>query len=1091
MALPFIGAYALNTPVMVSKIAKSATASLKTAGFDGVKLTMDGREAVLAGQVDSKQAIANAAKAVLGTRGVRLVQTASLTVAPPVILDKPTVKPQAGNNAKPQITGTWPEGAAKTLAVKVADKEYLLGRDNELISDGKGNWSLKPATPIKDGTYDVGVSVTDGKKAAAADASTGELVVDTTAPAAPSIDTKLVTRNSRPAIVGKWDNKQAKTLSVMLAETEYQLGKSENLTEDGKGGWSLNPASALKDGKYDVTVKTADSFGNTSTTTARGAVTVDTTAPQNGMVSVVQGNNPSPKISGKWDNAAGNTLKVVVGGQSYLLGKDKALTSSDNGNWSLVPTKPLENGRHSVTVTVADALGNERSMTAPGAVVVDSVAPMAPAVSSTINAATKPVIAGTWAEKAGNTLRVVVDGKVFALGRDKQLKSDGKGNWTLNLSQPLADGQHAILAESSDPFGNLARTEKPAVVVVDTTKPEPATIKPLVSSTRTPTLTGTWPNQDDNGLQVNVENRSYVLGSDNQLTSDDKGNWVLKVTKPLPDGTYGAQVVVTDRAGNKSQTNFAGALLIDSVKPALPTVNHLTTASPNPKITGTWPHTDAENLQVRVDGHDYNLAADRQLTSDGKGNWALALDKPLSDGRYRVVATATDKAGNASTVSAADAVLIDTTKPASPTIVGIMGNNAKPMISGTWPEENGNKLQVVFNGRSFAAGTDKELTTDGNGNWKLSSPKALSDGVYSVQAIVTDSTGNKSDVADAKAVVIDTTPPPSPTVTTTLTRKHTPMITGSLNAKDTASLTVSVANQSFSSKRAGEIAVSGEHWSVQPKQPIGDGTYDVVVTATDKYGNSSVDLSKNELVIDGTSPPTPIVRPVFGTNRRPRVSGSWAEDGQNTLAVTFNGASYSLGKNSPLTSDGKGNWKLALDKDLVPGSYDVKVKVADRMGNQSNDVSTGEIWVKEVKKPEPVTPKPVMPAKAKEPAPVNQNCQVDFEKTLGGRKIQFATNKAAIKPQSRGLIDELAKIAKACPTAKIVISGHTDSRGSAVYNQSLSEARASSVLEALVSRGIKKSRLRAIGYGETRPIADNKTKQGLAKNRRIEFKVEQ
>ena len=86
---------------------------------------------------------------------------------------------------------------------------------------------------------------------------------------------------------------------------------------------------------------------------------------------------------------------------------------------------------------------------------------------------------------------------------------------------------------------------------------------------------------------------------------------------------------------------------------------------------------------------------------------------------------------------------------------------------------------------------------------------------------------------------------------------------------------------------------------------------------------------------------------------------------------------------------------------------------------------------------------------------------------------------------------KLAKVAKACPTATIEISGHTDSRGSAVYNQSLSEGRASAVLDALVKLGVNRNRLRAVGYGESKPIADNNTREGLAKNRRIEFKVDQ
>ena len=254
----------------------------------------------------------------------------------------------------------------------------------------------------------------------------------------------------------------------------------------------------------------------------------------------------------------------------------------------------------------------------------------------------------------------------------------------------------------------------------------------------------------------------------------------------------------------------------------------------------------------------------------------------------------------------------------------------------------------------------------------------------------------------------------------------------------------------------------------------------------------------------------PTVRPVFGTSKRPPIGGTWPEDGENSLSVTLDNKSYTLNKGQGassgiLTSDGKGNWKLQLTQDLKPGSYDVKVKVADRMGNQSNDVSNGEIWIKPEAQPAPKFP--VVPAKTTAPAkPVNKSvtpaeteklkktaiaCQKEFTSLLAGQSIMFEFNKVTISTASLDLIVKLADIAKDCPSVKIEISGHTDNRGSPSFNQSLSEARASAVVDALVSRGVAKSRLRAVGYGEQQPVGDNSTKQGRAKNRRIEFKVEQ
>ncbi|NOZ89921.1 MAG: OmpA family protein, partial [Epsilonproteobacteria bacterium] len=78
---------------------------------------------------------------------------------------------------------------------------------------------------------------------------------------------------------------------------------------------------------------------------------------------------------------------------------------------------------------------------------------------------------------------------------------------------------------------------------------------------------------------------------------------------------------------------------------------------------------------------------------------------------------------------------------------------------------------------------------------------------------------------------------------------------------------------------------------------------------------------------------------------------------------------------------------------------------------------------------------------------------------------------------------------KNCPNTIITIAGHTDSDGNEAYNQRLSENRANAVKQYLINHGVNASRLEAIGYGETQPIADNSTKEGKEKNRRIEFNI--
>jgi OOP family OmpA-OmpF porin len=113
----------------------------------------------------------------------------------------------------------------------------------------------------------------------------------------------------------------------------------------------------------------------------------------------------------------------------------------------------------------------------------------------------------------------------------------------------------------------------------------------------------------------------------------------------------------------------------------------------------------------------------------------------------------------------------------------------------------------------------------------------------------------------------------------------------------------------------------------------------------------------------------------------------------------------------------------------------------------------------------------------------NNGCTVNV--TL---KVQFDTNSDVVKEQ---YFDEIQAVANAIKSSntKIVVEGHTDSRGSAKYNKSLSLKRAISVAKKIISYGVKGSNVTAIGYGEERPVASNMIKEGRAQNRRIAVKV--
>lgn len=101
--------------------------------------------------------------------------------------------------------------------------------------------------------------------------------------------------------------------------------------------------------------------------------------------------------------------------------------------------------------------------------------------------------------------------------------------------------------------------------------------------------------------------------------------------------------------------------------------------------------------------------------------------------------------------------------------------------------------------------------------------------------------------------------------------------------------------------------------------------------------------------------------------------------------------------------------------------------------------------------------------------------------------INFETGKSTIKPESMPIVDQMVKMLKDAPTLNVSIEGHTDNTGTAAANLTLSGQRADALVKALTDKGINKTRLKSKGWGQTKPVADNSTDNGRAKNRRVEI----
>ena len=132
-------------------------------------------------------------------------------------------------------------------------------------------------------------------------------------------------------------------------------------------------------------------------------------------------------------------------------------------------------------------------------------------------------------------------------------------------------------------------------------------------------------------------------------------------------------------------------------------------------------------------------------------------------------------------------------------------------------------------------------------------------------------------------------------------------------------------------------------------------------------------------------------------------------------------------------------------------------------------------------KPAPPPPPPAKPKPAPTPRPVERTIILD--------DVLFDFDKSNIKPDAARILDRLVAFMSENKDKKAALAGHTDSIGTEAYNQRLSERRVNSVKDYVVKKGVDDGRISGQGFGETKPIADNRTAEGRAKNRRVEIKV--
>ncbi len=324
-------------------------------------------------------------------------------------------------------------------------------------------------------------------------------------------------------------------------------GRDVTLTGDAPSQQAIDSAVKALAGTYGV---------RTVAARARIVVPVVLTPP---TIESLIANNSTPEIKGKWQEGVAKTLAVTLAGKTYKFGTDPEI-ASNAGAWALKPSVPLADGSYDVTAEVSDGVNPAVGSTAPAKLVIDTVAPAAPAITPVASGIQWPfTLNGTWVEDGATSLIAKLAEQTWTLGKDEDLKSDGKGNWSFAPVVDLRPGTYDITLETSDAAGNISKaTLAAAIVIPEQATPEAAaipapvtaimaepTLKSATIMEARPTLAGTWPEGAGSGLSVTLAGRTYALGTDAALSSDGAGNWKLKSESVLKDGIY--DVVVETR----------------------------------------------------------------------------------------------------------------------------------------------------------------------------------------------------------------------------------------------------------------------------------------------------------------------------------------------------------------------------------------------------------------------------------------------------------------------------------------------------------------------------------------------------------------
>ncbi|MGX4993992.1 Ig-like domain-containing protein [Enterobacter hormaechei] len=899
-----------------------------------------------------------------------------ITISHDVTVDLATVAISINALATDDVINAAEKGADLVLSGATTNVEAgqtvtisLNGRIYTTTVDDSGNWTYTVPSAdlagLKDGDASVQVSVTNvnGNSASAG----REYSVDATAPSV-TINTiatddilNATEAQSDLAISGTSTAEAGQTLTVSLNGKDYTTTVSAN------GSWTLNVPAAdlagLTDGSVTVTASVSDKAGNPAS--VDHTLTVDVTVPAvtihtvagDDVINVAEHNQAQIVSGSATGAAAGDTVTVTIGGQSYTTVLDAA------GNWSVgVPANVisgLSDGSVTVTASVTDAAGNTGSGTHN--VTVDTGLPSVSfnAISddNVLNAVEKGQdlsVNGTSANLAeGTVVTVTLNGKNYSA------TTAADGTWSLTVPAAdlsgLGEASYTLSATATNGVGNSISTT--ANLLVDTALPT-VTINTVAGDNvinaaevaAGQTITGKVANADiGNTVTVNIGGNTYTATVQSDLT------WSVNVPESvltaLGNGDLTVSATVTNDHGNTGTgerditidaslpglrvDTVAGDDVINSIEHGQ---NLIVTGSSDGLAAGT-------TLTVTVNGKTYAAS----VLADG--TWSAAIPAAdvgaLAAGTVTVTVAGQSAAGNPVTIShdvtvdlAAVAISIDAI--ATDDVINAAEKGADLVLSGSTSNvEENQTVTVTFGGKTYTA------KVDADGNWTATVPSSdlagLKDGDASVQVSVTNVNGNSASAgreysvdATAPTVTIDTVA--GDNVINGSEAAAGVAISGTTTAEVGQTVTVNLGGNSYTAQ-----VQQGGVWSINVPaadlSTLADNGYTVQVSVSDAAGNPG---SAGKAITLDTTPPTVSFNVVAGDD----VINSVEHGQAQVISGTATGASVgdklviTIGSNQYTTTvDASGKWSVGVPASdisaLTDGTVTLSATITDSAGNSS------------------------------------------------------------------------------------------------------------------------------------------------------------